>query len=103
MNHISRIGKISDVLCSVAVTGKKDRKLVFPAALKDLHAVCSGIPAVSVRRKRSLVDLQDHAVLLGMADDGILVGGELWVITVPENFYMRIFHYIQIGPGVFFF
>lgn len=39
MNKLSSIGKISDMLRAMAVTGKKQRQIIFAAASKDLETV----------------------------------------------------------------
>lgn len=41
MNKLSSTGKISDMLRAMAVTGKKQRQIIFAAASKDLETVFS--------------------------------------------------------------
>ena len=65
MNEISGISEVSNMLCSMTVTGKNDWNQILPAAGQDLRAVGMGIAPISVRCQGSFVNLKEFSVNRG--------------------------------------
>ena len=95
MNKISSICKVADVFRPVAVTGKKQREIIFAAAAQDLETVFSGIPAISVRRQGCFVDLKDRAGCFCGSGKDIIINRIMSIITMSQDLDTGIFHYID--------
>ena len=101
MNKLSSTGKISDMLRAMAVTGKKQRQIIFAAASKDLETVFSCVATIAIRCKRSFVDLKDRAGFPGSPCKRIIINRVMSVITMSEDLYTGVFHYIDKSFCVF--
>ena len=65
MNEISGISEVSNMLCSMTVTGKHDWNQILPAAGQNLRTVGMCIAPISVRRQGSFIDFKDNTVFTG--------------------------------------
>ena len=101
MDKISGICKVADMFRSVAVAGKKQWQAVFATVMKTLETVLPGITTIAIWCKRSLVDLKDRAVFLSSPGKHIIINRVMSVITMSEDLYTGVFHYIDKSFCVF--
>ena len=90
MNKLSSTGKISDMLRAMAVTGKKQRQIIFAAASKDLETVFSCVATIAIRCKRSF---GDKYVYEYMMQNGCRIGGE-------QSGHIIFSKYASTGDGI---
>ena len=103
MDKIGCVCKFAYMFRSMAVAGKYDGKLVFPAATEDFRVIGSCVAPVAIRGEGSLVDLEDHVFFPGAAGQRLVIHGILGVVTVSEDFYLGMSHGVDISKGIFFF
>ena len=103
MDKIGCVCKVAYMLRTMAVAGKHDGKLVFPAAAEDFRVIGPCVAPLAIRGEGSLVDLEDYVFFSGAAGQSLVIHGVLGIVAVSEDFYLRVLHGVNISKGIFFF
>ena len=80
------------MLRPMAVAGKHDGNLVFPAAAEDFRVIGPCVATVAIRGEGSFVDFEDHVFFSGAAGPESRIHGVLGIVAVSENFYLGVLH-----------
>jgi hypothetical protein len=98
--------RFPDMFMTVGITGKKNGKRMLFAEREQRNIIVFRIYIsnlmIAIRLQRSIVDLDNDMIPGAGIDDPGIVAGELGIVAVPENAYVRIFQRLQIVPCILF-
>ncbi len=101
IQHLQRVLMAQNITFHVRIAADDNLHTVMRTAFQYNRCIFTTVSAIAARSDRSLVQLNQHTMLLGMANQLVKINRICAVVRMTDDMHLRIFHRLEIGAGIF--